>query len=117
MRRSGQRTRVQSLLLVSAVLAGATGCAQRPAEPNQNTPATEVEDDATGFEAQATPEPANAAPATAPLGCPSATTSIPGNQLPPPDPKFGGVINVKATDSKPWWPPRIVPPKGAPTCC
>jgi len=24
-------------------------------------------------------------------GSPSATTTIPGNQLPPPDPKFGGV--------------------------
>ena len=41
-------------------------------------------------------------------------TSIPGNQLPPPDPKFGGTINLKASDSKPWWPPRVVPPKGAP---
>ena len=48
------------------------------------------------------------------LGSPSATTSIPGDQLPPPDPKFGGVINLKASDSKPWWPPRVVPPKGAP---
>ena len=37
-----------------------------------------------------------------------------GKQLPPPDPKFGGVIKEKASESKPWWPPRIVPPKGAP---
>ena len=28
--------------------------------------------------------------------------------------KFGGVINQSATDSKPYWPPRVVPPKGAP---
>ena len=27
---------------------------------------------------------------------------------------FGGVIKEAATDSKPYWPPRIVPPKGAP---
>jgi arylsulfatase A-like enzyme len=49
-------------------------------------------------------------------GSPSATTTttIPGNQLPPPDPKFGGVIDEKASESKPWWPPRVVPPKGAP---
>ena len=53
-------------------------------------------------------------PIAAQLGSPGATTSIPGNQLPPPDPKFGGVINLKASDSKPWWPPRVVPPKGAP---
>jgi arylsulfatase A-like enzyme len=47
-------------------------------------------------------------------GTPGATTTITGKQLPPPDPKFGGVIEEKASESKPWWPPRIVPPKGAP---
>ena len=43
-----------------------------------------------------------------------ATTTITGKQLPPPDPKFGGVIKEKASESTPWWPPRVVPPKGAP---
>src|SRR5712672_832639 len=47
-------------------------------------------------------------------GSPSATTTIDGKQLPPPDPKFGGVIKEKAAESKPWWPPTVVPPKGAP---
>src|SRR5262249_51676609 len=47
-------------------------------------------------------------------GSPSATTTISGKQLPPPEPKFGGVIKDSALDSKPWWPPRVVPPKGAP---
>lgn len=47
-------------------------------------------------------------------GSPGATTTIDGRQLPPPDPKFGGVIQEKASDSQPWWPPRVVPPKGAP---
>jgi hypothetical protein len=47
-------------------------------------------------------------------GSPSATTTIPGNQLPPPPMKFGGVINEKAVDSKPFWPPMVVPKKGAP---
>ncbi len=47
-------------------------------------------------------------------GSPSATTTIPGNQLPAPDPKFGGVIEQEALKSKPWWAPRIVPPEGAP---
>jgi arylsulfatase A-like enzyme len=51
---------------------------------------------------------------TGPPGSPSATTTIPGNQLPAPDPKFGGVIEETAKDSKPYWPPRVVPPKGAP---
>jgi arylsulfatase len=47
-------------------------------------------------------------------GSPGATTTIDGKQLPPPDPKFGGVIKEKASESTPWWPPRVVPPKGAP---
>ena len=51
---------------------------------------------------------------TGELGSPSATTTLSGQQLPPPDPKFGGVIKEKASDSTPWWAPRIVPPEGAP---
>jgi arylsulfatase len=47
-------------------------------------------------------------------GSPSSTIVIDGKQLPPKPPKFGGVINDSAKDSKPWWPPRVVPPKGAP---
>ena len=35
-------------------------------------------------------------------GSPSATTTISGAQLPPPPPKFGGVIKESAKDSKPW---------------
>src|SRR5690242_17539785 len=47
-------------------------------------------------------------------GSPSATTTIDGKQIPPPDPKFGGLIKDTAAESKPFWPPSIVPPKGAP---
>ena len=47
-------------------------------------------------------------------GSPSATTTIEGNQLPAPPRKFGGVTEESAKDSRPWWPPRVVPPKGAP---
>ena len=47
-------------------------------------------------------------------GSPGATTTIDGKQLPPSDPKFGGVIKDGALQSKPWWAPRVVPPKGAP---
>src|SRR5215471_8348227 len=52
--------------------------------------------------------------AAAPIGSPGATTTIDGKQLPPPDPKFGGVIKEKASESTPWWAPRVVPPKAAP---
>ena len=37
-------------------------------------------------------------------GSPDATVTIDGKQLPPPDMKFGGVINETAKDSKPYWP-------------
>jgi arylsulfatase len=47
-------------------------------------------------------------------GSPEATTAIPGQQLPPPSQKFGGKIEKNAAQSKPYWPARVVPPKGAP---
>ena len=48
-------------------------------------------------------------------GSPSATTTIDGKQLPPmPDETFGGKIERNVIDSTPYWPPRMVPPKGAP---
>jgi arylsulfatase A-like enzyme len=58
----------------------------------------------TGHAQQTTGEP----------GSPSATTTIDGKYLPPPPPPFGGVINLGAEQSKPYWPPTVVPPKGAP---
>src|SRR5262249_32377579 len=63
---------------------------------------------------QRTPVAAKPAPRTAAPGSPSATTTIDGKYLPPPPPTFGGTINLEARNSKPWWPPRVVPPKGAP---
>ena len=57
---------------------------------------------------------AHAQQVTGTPGSPSATTTIDGKQLPPPEPKFGGVIEEKASESKPWWPPTVVPPTGAP---
>ncbi len=58
--------------------------------------------------------PANAQQVTGTLGSPSATTTVSPKQLPAPDPKFGGVIKNDALQSKAWWAPRVVPPKGAP---
>jgi arylsulfatase A-like enzyme len=60
------------------------------------------------------PASAGAQQVSGELGSPSATTTIDGKQLPAPPSPFGGVIKPSAADSKPWWPPRIVPPKGAP---
>ncbi len=47
-------------------------------------------------------------------GSPSATTTIDGISLPAEPPPFGGQINLSAKNSKPYWPPTVVPPKGAP---
>ncbi|MGY3616219.1 arylsulfatase A-like enzyme [Bradyrhizobium sp. USDA 10063] len=58
--------------------------------------------------------PAAAQQTTGTPGAPNATTTIDGNYLPNPPPVFGGEIGLDAKDSKPWWQPNIVPPKGAP---
>jgi arylsulfatase A-like enzyme len=55
-----------------------------------------------------------AQPAAGAPGSPSATITISGEQLPPPPPKFGGRIERNAAQSKPYWPARVEPPKGAP---
>src|SRR5438874_4488211 len=47
-------------------------------------------------------------------GSPDATVTIDGKQIPPPPMPFGGVIKESVKDSKPYWPPRVVAPKGAP---
>jgi arylsulfatase A-like enzyme len=58
--------------------------------------------------------PASAQQITGVPGSPNATVTLDGKQLPPPPMPFGGVIKESAKDSTPWWPPRVVPPKGAP---
>jgi arylsulfatase A-like enzyme len=52
--------------------------------------------------------------ATGVPGSPSATTTINGEQIPAPPPKFGGTIERDALQSKPYWSPRIAPHKDAP---
>ena len=47
-------------------------------------------------------------------GSPEATTTVEGNQLPPPPQPFRGKIERNAAQSTPYWPMRVVPPKGAP---
>ena len=47
-------------------------------------------------------------------GSPSTTVTIDGTRIPPPPMPFGGVIKESYLDSTPYWPPRVVPPKGAP---
>ena len=47
-------------------------------------------------------------------GSPEATTTIEGSQLPPPPQPFHGKIERNEAQSTPYWPMRVVPPKGAP---
>jgi arylsulfatase len=58
--------------------------------------------------------PAGAQQTTGTPGSPNATTTIDGKYLPPSRAPFGGTINLDAKDSKPYWPPTVVPPKRAP---
>ncbi len=95
------KTRVANGLAV-IVLGGSFGFAAAFPDPGESTDAAKA------------PAATAAAAPTLPVGSPAATTTIDGKQLPPPDPKFGGVIKDDALQSKAWWAPRIVPPKKAP---
>ncbi|MCW3477189.1 arylsulfatase [Limobrevibacterium gyesilva] len=59
-------------------------------------------------------KPAVAQQTTGVPGSPEATTTIDGRYLPPPAQPFRGQIGLNADQSKPAWPMRVVPPKGAP---
>lgn len=61
--------------------------------------------------------PTSAQVVTGELGAPGATTTIDGKQIPPPPAVFGGEIKEKASESKPWWAPRVVPRKARPMSC
>jgi len=58
--------------------------------------------------------PGEAQQSTGIPGSPDATTTIDGRYLPAPPQPFQGQIELNALQSKPAWPARIVPPKGAP---
>src|SRR5215510_16440072 len=58
--------------------------------------------------------PIRAQQTTGTPGSPGATTTIDGRYIPPPPQPFEGEINPNAAQSKPYWPARVVPPKGAP---
>ncbi|MBX3390483.1 MAG: arylsulfatase [Phycisphaeraceae bacterium] len=47
-------------------------------------------------------------------GKPGEYTTIDGRYLPNPPAAFGGEISPNAAGSKPYWPPLVAPPKGAP---
>ena len=53
--------------------------------------------------------PVNAQQVNGTPGSPEATRSINGQVLPAPDLPFGGEINLNASQSKPFWPARVVP--------
>src|SRR6185437_2422340 len=88
-------------LLSGCALLALTAIGAHAQEATTVPPATVV-----GAEAQET---------TVAPGAPNATTTIDGRYLPPPPQKFQGEINLNAAQSKPAWPARVVPPKGAPS--
>jgi arylsulfatase A-like enzyme len=73
------------------------------------------------FSSKAKADASAAAPTVSPEGVvrgdperATATINIDGRVLPPTPRPFGGVIKEFSKDSTPWWPPRVVPPEGAP---
>jgi arylsulfatase len=97
---------VQLSLAVALLAAAAVSCTSERGEKEEKAEA--------GGAAPASGSQSGAYNYYTPAGSPAAIASIDGKQLPPPDPKFGGEIKAAALQSKPWWPPRVVPPKGAP---
>jgi hypothetical protein len=98
--------------LAAALVLSATGCQEQAGPKTASGALAEKQTDETG-------QPAAEVTAFKPqvtgqLGSPAATTTIDGKQLPPPAPKFDGVIKDDALQSKEWWAPRVVPPKDAP---
>ncbi len=98
---------VVSVVVLSAILfaigpSSRTAAQQKPAIGTAAQPAARES------------SPSTAGRSEAPPGSPGATVTLDGKQLPPPPTKFGGVIKEAAADSQPYWPPRVVPPKGAP---
>ena len=59
-------------------------------------------------------DPASAQQTTGEPCSANATTTVDPKYVPPTPQPFGGVINMNAKNSKPCWPARVVPPKGAP---
>jgi arylsulfatase len=70
---------------------------------------------ALAFAVGQTTSAAHAQQVTVTPGAPNATTTIDGHVLPPFPQKFGGREELNAAQSKPYWPARVVPPKGAPS--
>jgi len=102
------RTVVSVLLVLVAMLAATPASAGPILEGLERLfdhPQVERNDQAVqGSEEQITGVPGSA----------SATITIDGKQLPPPPQKFEGKIGRTTAESKPYWPARVVPPKGAP---
>ncbi|MGW8282086.1 MAG: arylsulfatase [Gemmatimonadota bacterium] len=96
-RRTMIAARSLPLGLLAALVLGAAGCQTQ-----------------SGSSAKSSSGTANKPQVTGTLGSPGATTTIPGDHLPAPEPEFGGVIKDGALQSTAWWAPRIVPPSDAP---
>jgi hypothetical protein len=64
-----------------------------------------------GVSAQTAQVQPNMEQTTGTPGSPSATTTIDGRYLPAPPQPFNGDIQLNATQSKPYWPATVVPPR------
>src|SRR5262245_34040967 len=110
-RREGRRNMKPRVIVTALVVSSALGliaCSKQRTEQPQRPQQTSRAVGTTGNEANATGGTTYGTP-----GSPGATLTIPGDQLPPPPQKFDGKIEQNAAQSTPYWPARVVPPKGA----
>src|SRR5208283_5935391 len=109
--REKKLSQVTACALACAVLMGilGAGCAQAPASRPEMDLSGQVVVERNDQAVALADERITGVP-----GSPSATATIDGKQLPPPPQKFEGKIGRTTADSKPYWPARVVPPKGAP---
>jgi arylsulfatase len=101
------------MFLAAAALVPFVSQSQQPTRTDQKKPAV-TSSKQPAAAGKLTGRAPDAQQTTGAAGSPGATTTVSSKQLPAPDPKFGGVIKEKASESKSWWAPRVVPPKGAP---
>src|SRR5262249_4598391 len=97
------QTSIRIIVAVICAGLGSAACSRRSQEAQHTSRAVGT----TGQETKGTAGTIYGTP-----GAPSATTTIDGVQLPPPPQTFGGTIERNAFQSKPYWPARVVPPKG-----
>ncbi len=108
-----------SLKKISCVLLGwilllGPACHKKENSPPPIKASTEKKPETQDNATTSTPAPKNTNSHGSKLGSADGTLTIDGHYLPSAPLPFGGQISLNAFQSKAWWPPKVVPPQGAP---